>query len=350
MYGTTYGDMAATPPDRAWQMLRSLRHSPPGRAARGPRKARFDAALEQSEQLFTAAGGVGPETRPLLVFYGLSQAGRAIAAASTAAGSGDWELTGHGIRASRLEVAGSAGLAAAAVADNGDGSFTRVAGLLGAESLPAATPLGALWPLLPELHRFPLPGAAAAVPLSVTPDRSGRDGATGLARVRVRPLPASVAAPPTGDQSDWDASLRDWPAERQAVRAFLTDYPGLADAQFVTAQGNPVGLTGDGSGALAADLDVPVAGRALDDRTVESRSELWAYPSLHAKGRAQHPLTVWWAVTYALSMFARYYPRVWAGQASVSRSADAAAIEHLLSQSLVALPELVHRTIMQAAG
>jgi len=51
-----------------------------------------------AEQMFHAAAGTGAVTRPLLVFYGLSQVGRAIAAAAASAGSGGWELEGHGIR------------------------------------------------------------------------------------------------------------------------------------------------------------------------------------------------------------------------------------------------------------
>ena len=34
---------------------------------------------------------------PFLLFYGLSQAGRVIAAAATSADAGGWELEGHGI-------------------------------------------------------------------------------------------------------------------------------------------------------------------------------------------------------------------------------------------------------------
>ena len=47
--------------------------------------------------MFRAAAGTGVATRPLLVFYGLSQAGRAIAAAAASAGADGWELEGHGI-------------------------------------------------------------------------------------------------------------------------------------------------------------------------------------------------------------------------------------------------------------
>src|ERR1019366_808065 len=59
MYGTTWNDVGRTPPHVAWQMLRALRHRPPDRARSGERRETFDAALEQSEQLLTAASMVG---------------------------------------------------------------------------------------------------------------------------------------------------------------------------------------------------------------------------------------------------------------------------------------------------
>lgn len=67
----------------AWDILRASRWKPPGSATRpASRKLTYQTALEQAEELFTAAGQVSPKARPILVFYGLSQAGRAIAAAA----------------------------------------------------------------------------------------------------------------------------------------------------------------------------------------------------------------------------------------------------------------------------
>ncbi|MFJ6862450.1 YaaC family protein [Streptomyces werraensis] len=66
----------------AWEQLRASRWSPPGRADSGSRRNAYAAALEQAEQTFQAAAAVGTATRPIQVFYGLSQAGRAIAAAA----------------------------------------------------------------------------------------------------------------------------------------------------------------------------------------------------------------------------------------------------------------------------
>jgi hypothetical protein len=46
---------------------------------------------------------------------------------------------------------------------------------------------------------------------------------------------------------------------------------------------------------------------------------------------------------------ARYVPKSWAERSSVNRSPDAAAIEHLLNQTITGLPELSHRTIGDVA-
>ena len=80
----------------AWEQLRATRWNPPAAAAAiSERRATYVFALEQAEQMFRAATTVGIATRPLLVFYGLSQAGRAIAAA--ASNTDAWKLNGHGV-------------------------------------------------------------------------------------------------------------------------------------------------------------------------------------------------------------------------------------------------------------
>jgi hypothetical protein len=64
----------------AWQRIRVLRARPPARIE-GERAGVFISALEQAEQLMRAAADVGPAARALPLFYAISQAGRAIAAA-----------------------------------------------------------------------------------------------------------------------------------------------------------------------------------------------------------------------------------------------------------------------------
>jgi hypothetical protein len=79
----------------AWQRIRVLRARPPARVE-GERADVFVSALEQAEQLMRAAADVGPAASPLLLFYAVSQAGRAIAAARL---DGPWRLSGHGLKA-----------------------------------------------------------------------------------------------------------------------------------------------------------------------------------------------------------------------------------------------------------
>lgn len=91
--------------------------------------------------MFKAAEVVGPQTRPLLVFYGLSQAGRAIAAAAVDLKGEDWNLTSHGIHASgyhldfadieiRTDPAGTAGASygSASCCGHRSGEVTRSCG------------------------------------------------------------------------------------------------------------------------------------------------------------------------------------------------------------------------------
>jgi len=91
----------------SWRTIRTVRAEPPAAIAptlKGERRVVFQAALEQAQQQLTAAAAVGYESRALNLFYGLSQAGRAVAAASDRLGprlADDnlkrWQSTGHGL-------------------------------------------------------------------------------------------------------------------------------------------------------------------------------------------------------------------------------------------------------------
>lgn len=354
MYGQTWDDLAVTPAPLAWQMIRSLRHEPPGRAVRGDRKATFGAALEQAEQFFAAAGVVGPATRPVLIFYGLSQAGRAVAAAATSAGQNDWRLDGHGITTSPLQDAQRGSLADLTLRDDGRGSFTQLAAILDAASLPNPTLIGQLWCLLPDVARHPLPGMGKARPLVV--DREPATTMRGSrALVRVSPLPARLAHRPPPGQNHSVGQEEGWRAERQRIGAFLADYPTLAGWDFNSPEDHPVGLTY----VLPDAVQVPVRlGRAdssqleaenIAARTTGYRAQRYAFPTVGGSLSPAHPFLLWWALTFGLSMLARYEPKAWAERISITSSADASPVEHLPNQAIATLPELIHRTIMEAA-
>ena len=81
--------------DRA--RIQALRASPPGlAAASGARRRVFGAALGQWDALLGASAEVAPTASPILLFYALSQAGRA-ACAATISGQ-PWRTAAHGLR------------------------------------------------------------------------------------------------------------------------------------------------------------------------------------------------------------------------------------------------------------
>ncbi|KZB82894.1 YaaC family protein [Amycolatopsis regifaucium] len=349
MYGQTWLDLGTTPPPVAWQMLRTLRANPPGRAGRGDRKRTFNMALEQAEQLLGAALTVGPAARPLLAFYGLSQAGRAVAAAARAVSNDDYRLDGHGIRTGEMQGIATTGLAALTVADQGKGSFTQLARFLGGASLPVATPIGELWGLLPDVSRFPLPGMGTMRPVSIETNATTVRGHN--VPVSVRGVPSELAYVASASGSGPGADAAGYAEERRRVAAFLNRYPGLGGWEFQAPDGNPIGLRLAGDAA-----EVPVAwpnpgyaeaeDAVLDRHTIQYRGrQRLAFPVVGGATEPAHPFLLWWAILYGLSMLARYEPKVWGSLIDINESADATAIEYFLDQALYLLPELIHRTI-----
>ena len=57
----------------------------------------FQPSLNQCEQFLDAASSTGYATRPVQLFYALSQTGRAIVAASPRVGNQNWHVSGHGL-------------------------------------------------------------------------------------------------------------------------------------------------------------------------------------------------------------------------------------------------------------
>jgi hypothetical protein len=89
---------------------------------------------------------------------------------------------------------------------------------------------------------------------------------------------------------------------------------------------------------------------AIQSRAPQYHSIYRAYPDLDDCGRPADPFLLWWAVLYVLSRLARYEPRVWERIISVGQSADTVAVEYLLDEAQVAIPELAIAAIERAAA
>jgi hypothetical protein len=362
----TFADLQAIPPKRMWQSLRTMRHRPPGRAARGNRRDTFNGAIEQAEQLFTAAEVTDPAARPILIFYGLSQLGRAIAAVSTKLDNNEYRLSRHGLDHGSLDGAAQHGLANLMVWGHTSGAFPVVAKALGAAAMQQRCRLGEVWALVPDANRFPLPGSGElrSLPLySELLPAPMEDWARGLlTELPLHLLQNDDEEPVTGygpelsrlmeaSQSDTARIAR----QRSRLRDWLAQYPSLAGWDFVTAPDGPVGYRlRDGGKSLDLPLRLPKSPVSdevtiLQQRSFSYHSMMAVYPQLGGRKPA-HPFMLWWAVLYVLSRLARYEPRDWMRLIDVAHSAEAAAIEYLLDEALLALPEVAYSCIEAAAA
>ncbi|MEU8158074.1 hypothetical protein AB0B94_30845 [Micromonospora sp. NPDC048986] len=335
-----------------WSRLRATRSDPPAAAA-GNRKRRetYVFALEQAEQMFRAAAVVGPATRPLLVFYGLSQAGRAIAAAAAdTSAAGGWEMSSHGI----LPVELRDPLPDIKVyADGNKGSFVRLSHILGSPiwGKDDAVRLAQLWDTVPENRTQPIVDdeRSRRTVLRVHGDRSFQPHP--LASALVSHFPPWLAAEASG----------------QSLREFMAAYPTASGySSYVRTTDHPdgppaYGTTQDGWANLPMHWEAPQGREA----TWEQRNEhLGSMMHLFERGRvatgvfvpvvganttSQHPLMAWWAVTFTLSMLARYQPAEWATHIDVDRSRTAVPIEQFLASAIDALPRLILQTIQEVA-
>jgi hypothetical protein len=316
-------------PSQVWAPIRELRAD--ARAVVGRNAAQqkvFGAALQQAEELFAAAGSIGYASKPLPLFYGLSQAGRAIAAALEAP-QRRWELVGHG-----LSAAFGGGLASGTVRPEPGvaDSFGVVARLLASPVPAGRVGFARIWSSLPELTR---PAALCAG--LVKPRRVGWGSES-------EPMPAWARVPARADLPE---DIRPFPS--------LTDGATNPDAEpffeLVGDEDDPDSLEMvevEPSGLVLSYRDEGPYTRRLDSVAVEYRrregagvSAFFLRPALEDEGEPPSVLMTWWMLLYAVSVCARYHPRIWAQALDVDASPIAVALEQCLDLAVVRVPELI---------
>jgi hypothetical protein len=341
-------DLGGSP---TWEWLRSTRSDPPAAAtASSDRRETYTFALEQAEQMFRAAAVVGPATRPLLIFYGLSQAGRAIAAAATAATGDSWRLKGHGLRCPSL-TGPLADVTAVADSAGSKGSFVRLSELLSSRlwEKGGAPPMSELWDNLPENRLTPLSDAGESRRTPLYVDH----------RSLWPPDPHPLVTAPVIYLPPWVISTTDGGA---TLDRYLSAYPGAAGYDSYPRAGYPPGAEPDfshhkdGWGSLNVNWLLPGGAGDEDERlsflrqrTRTYEGSWYFYPSGTGDSRTFHPLMAWWAVLFNLSMLSRYEPATWASHINVDSSTHAVLLERLLRQAITVVPKLVAETIDEVA-
>ncbi|WP_442274027.1 YaaC family protein [Terrabacter sp. 2TAF16] len=321
--------------DRCWQRLRWLRANPPGHASKNrERRQTFTTALEQAEQLVRSASHLGPETRPINLFYGLSQGTRAVAAALEPDDKRFW-LSNHGI-----DHRGSLDRSTVSIqvqqTDAPGGSFTALARLLRSPGLPNPVDLGDL---------------LAALPLHL-PDSSWSDRPRAIAvqHVAHSGFGVIIASPYVFARTgNWppNEELRNLSIEasRRLLSEYINEhYPSLRGAEprpdfdpqlIIGNSGMQFCLKFEHSDHVGSEV---FRQQALEARTIRVGDQWYALPAFVSEDRSCHPTIILWAVLWTLSMLSRYSPTRWAKALNVDSNRDATALEEVLQDSLSLIP------------
>ncbi len=331
----TLYDGSVRQPAEVWRSLRRRRATPPGSASSCPsRAATFRSSLEQAEQQFRAAASVDYDSRALNLYYGASQAGRAVAAAARVLGQDGWTLHGHGLKPANLGAV-TASVAVVGVKPDGkaNASFTRLSSVLGSP-LPGLVTLGDLWPLMYETTLHAPLGDIQHPPLHVYLRERLNVGLNGLDTASIE-LPDAITDTPV--------------QERPPLGDFVARYPALTGWRTATPAGTDVGWPEHNNQALELQWEVTNVdaslGHVVGDRLTRYRHHQMAFPTVAGEAAVLHPLMVWWAVLYALSMLTRYQPAEWTALIDVNRSQHATAVEFVLDAALAAVPDLLDEAI-----
>jgi hypothetical protein len=333
--------------DDAWRRLRTLRRQPPGFAKTGDRAGLFASALEQSEQFFRAADAVGYETKPVMLYYGLSQAVQAILVAKRNPKISQRPATSHGTDCPNRDQTKNVGDVEIIATPGQAGAFGLLADTLGSPSLPGPVALRQMWISLPEGVQLPPSGADELFGAALLERHDNRNYGDAFQNTTARV--AKLAHLPYALMPLDVAEV-----ERQVVERYpaLRNFHVIADTRECPEVAHWVLLLDPPS--LRASLSFHRQDRRMEHSEVFGMSEmgprayahpegpsLWLPPALPGSTAPLHPLNTWYAVLFALSELARYRPLTWARAIAVDTSRDASALEHLMDGAHLACINLV---------
>ncbi|MFI5590149.1 YaaC family protein [Amycolatopsis sp. NPDC051758] len=338
----------------SWQDIRALRATPPGLAtADVDRRRAFVAALRQAEELAEAAASASYATKALPLFYALSQAGRAIAAAHL---PDPWQLHGHG-----LSVRSEADRILDSVvrpASGAQNSFQGTAAATGSPALSSSVPLGALWAANPDLREVHFPAATGAwprpitIPLGTMQGPLGSDPGYAQRELQTHGMVETAVDVPGKTAAEVTTALNNYPSLRPAFGV----KQGVIGPEKASGTDIVVRTTAfDGMSLAAIGLSCPrvttpsvLWGRMREFVSIvevdpEHRHDVprqflgFALPEV-AGGPSPHPLMLWWALLLGLSSLTRYEPAAWSEAVDLDRSEMAVPLEQVLDIAEERLP------------
>lgn len=330
-----------------------MRSNPPEFASSSPRRKLFSAALEQAEQFFRAADSIGYETKPVMLYYGLSQAVQGILAAKRDPRIDQQSATSHGTYCSNHDQITSVGelkirdARTRKGAPPKGGAFQLLAGALNSPTLTTSTPLRQLWISLPEGVELPPTNADDLFGAALLERHDGQDYGKPFQPTTSRV--AKLAHLPYHLMALDVAEVERQIIERYpALRNFcvMPNWQGCPDVAhwvlLLDPQGLRTSLSFDRRGRPMEHSEmfgmIELGPRAYSDGAAKS---VWLPPTLTGNIAPLHPLAAWYAVLFGLSELARYQPTMWAKAININISADATALEHLMSTAHLACVNLI---------
>jgi hypothetical protein len=299
-------------------LVRALRASPPGLAASDDDRRRvFSSALQQFDELILASERAGPASSPLTLFYALSQAGRAIAAALCA--DARWDFEGHGLSAAddRQNV-GATVIRPNPRRDRRD-AFSVVSDSTGSPNLTAAVQLSRLWASMPHIDRVEGLGADHHEAILLSPEGGGAISRGARIDIPEARLPVE----------ECEAAL----AKRLAA------YPDARGYRYqslvIATDRGPIGFFIDFPGENGEAMrDVDEIGQPL-------YGARYLRPAINDAGDLPSPFMSMWLLLFALAHLARYSPAAWTHALDRDRSRLAIPIEKVLASMRLTMPRQV---------
>lgn len=341
-----------TVPDRdeTWRWLRSSRSNPPGLASSAPeRRAVYISALEQAEQLFRGAEHLGLAARPISIFYGLSQAAKAIAAANVP-DQPAWRLGGHGISQVHEPEPSYTSIADINL-KSVKGALSTVARMTDSPSIGKQVSLGTVLACLP-FRKDSTSWSTQQGPILLEHIPQGMDGAILVMSPKIL---ANVHLPSDPFEDMLDADLEN---QRRRIKEYLSPlFPELSTATPLPDEHQQIRAESVGiSFVVELQSEQSLGSNQLRDKYVGTIGHPYGkngthrilYPRFGMNDAACSPIVIWWAAMFGLSVVARYEPALWVRTIDVDASGDATALEEILDDSLGMLPDQIANLIRQA--
>jgi hypothetical protein len=334
----------------SWREVQALRAEPTGKAASDrDRKRTFRSALRQAEELAEAADAVSYAAKPILLFYALSQASQALAAAKT---PHPWTLHSHGLE---CRSAGADILRATVEPyEEAQTVFQAVTAAVDSPALVGKAQLGALWaanpdvinvPIRPDLGQWPVALSDAIGNRRVSGGNGGPSDPEKVPLTTCGIIASTVRIP--GDTAEQVAqALEAYPTltgarARTPVQPYGDRYAGPGEP-IVRGPAGP-----DGHRGVVVAKDAPkqmslaeywqLHESLYSVVEIDQHFPALPYPELIgyalpavAGGPSPLPLVLWWALLLGLSSLARYESAAWAAAIDLDASPLAADLRTVL--------------------